>query len=481
MKFKRRPYQKRMGAFMVAHSRCNIWASMGSGKTGTTFWALNQLFKIGELTDWDGTNGDRILILAPLRVASVTWPDEQEKWHFPNLRVVDGTGAAKWREQALNSDANVVCINYEAIEWLTSYYGDDWPFTVVVADESTKLKSFRSKGGSKRAKALGKVAHKAMATGKKIKRWINLTGTPSPNGLKDLWGQTWFLDAGARLGSSFTAYTERYFDAKRVGANAFAVQHIPKSASDKQIHKALKDISLTVDAAEYFGCEKAVIVPVKVTMPKKAQEIYAQMEKELFAKLEQGEVEAANAAAKTSKCLQIAGGAVYVPNENGEPSGEWEEVHPAKLDGLESIVEELQGAPLLVAYQYKHDVTRIQKRFPGAVVLAKGKKADQQIKDWNAGKISMFLVHPASAGHGLNLQDGGHHLALFNDTWNYEHYAQVLERIGPVRQHQAGHPRPVFVYLIQSVGTLDETVAERRDGKRSVQDLLLDYMKEKNR
>lgn len=476
MIFKRREYQKLITAHILKHPRCNVFATMGSGKTGSVMWALNKMYQTGVLEDWDAETetGDRVLILAPLRVAAGTWPAEQEKWQFPALRVADATGSRQYREDVmLNDDANVVCCNYDVMEWLIEFWGDRWPFTVIVADESTKLKSFRSKGGSKRARALGKVAHK------KVKRFINLTGTPAPNGLKDLWGQCWFLDAGQRLGLSYTAFTDRWFIGVQEGQHHAAKSYKPRKGADEEIHAKIADISLTVDAAEYFGCDKPVVVPVVVPLPSKARKVYDQMEKELFAQLEAGEVEAANAAARTAKCLQIAGGAVYITNEDGEPSTEWELVHNAKLEALESIVDELTGSPLLVAYQYKHDLQRILKKFPHAVALAKGAKGNRQIEAWNRGEIEMLCVHPASAGHGLNLQDGGHHLAFFNLTWNYEHYAQIIERIGPIRQHQAGHPRPVFVYQIQAEGTLDQVVQARVEGKADVQDLLMEYCKMK--
>lgn len=466
-KFKRRPYQKLITSFIIKNTRCNIWATMGSGKTGAVMWALNQMFQNGMLDP----DEDRVLVLAPLRVASGTWPPEQVKWKFPALTVADGTGTEKQRTAALESGANVVCVNYDVVEWLVNYYGDEWPFTVIVADESTKLKGYRSRQGSKRAKALAAIAHKY------VKRWINLTGTPAPNGLKDLWGQTWFVDAGARLGTSYKAFTDRWFISKPVAQGSFTMQHAPLKNSEKQIHAKLKDVSLTVDAAEYFGCDAPIYVPVMVDLPKKARKLYDRFEEELFAELEEGTIKAPNAAAKSIKCLQIASGAVYLHDEDGDRTDEWEKIHDAKLDALESIVEELQGAPLLVAYQYKHDLARLKKKFPQGVALAKGAEGNLHMKEWNKGNIPILFAHPASAGHGLNLQDGGHHLAFFSDTWNFEHFAQIVERIGPVRQHQAGHPRPVFVYLIQARDTLDEQVAKRRDGKRDVQDELMEYMK----
>ena len=476
MKFERREYQKAITAHILKHPRVNIFATMGSGKTSATLWSLNKMFQTGILDDWnaDTMTGDRVLVLAPLRVASGTWPKEQTQWQFPALRVVDGTGSRQYREDVmLNDDANVVCCNYDILEWLVEFWGDRWPFTVIVADESTKLKSFRSKGGSKRARALSKVAHK------KIKRFINLTGTPAPNGLKDLWGQCWFLDAGQRLGSSYQSFTDRWFVSIQEGTHHAAKSYKPRSGADTEIHQRIADISLTVDAAEYFGCDKPVVVPVVVPLPPKARKAYDQMEKELFAQLEAGEVEAANAAARTQKCLQIASGAVYTTGDDGEATKEWEAIHNAKLEALDSIYDELNGAPLLVAYQFQHDRARILKKFPDAVALAKGKKGNDQIDAWNRGDIPMLLVHPASAGHGLNLQDGGCHLAFYSMTWNYEHYAQVIERIGPVRQHQAGHPRPVFVYQIQAADTLDQVVQARLEGKADVQDLLMEYCKQK--
>jgi len=473
-KFKRRPYQKEITKFVIENCRCNIYATMGSGKTSSIMWSIDRMLHTGDLRDWDGETGDRVLILAPLRVASDTWPKEQLKWNFRNVRIADATGKEADRIRALNSDSNIIAINYEVIDWLIDYYGDAWPFTMIVADESTKLKSFRSRsGGSKRAKALSKVAFK------NVKRFVNLTGTPSPNGLKDLWGQNWFIDAGERLGSSYSAFTDRWFSSVSKGGHPAAREYSPRKGADTEIHEKLADISLTIDAAEYFGCDEPVTIPVVVTLPPKAMKAYQQMEEKLCAELERGEVEAANAAAKTSKCLQIASGAVYVTDEDGESTGEWERIHDAKLDALDSIIEELAGAPLLVAYQYKHDLARILKRFPQAEALAKGKRGNNQIDAWNRGEMPVLCVHPASAGHGLNLQDGGHHLAFFSPTWNFEHHAQIIERIGPVRQMQAGHPRPVFLYMIQADKTLDGLVAERVISKKSVQDLLMDYMKKK--
>ncbi len=248
-----------------------------------------------------------------------------------------------------------------------------------------------------------------MAFGK-VKRFINLTGTPSPNGLKDLWGQNWFIDAGERLGSSYTAFTDRWFSSVQKDKSAMARVYHARPGADNEIHQKMKDISLTIDAAEWL----------EIDLPKKARQAYIDMEEKLFAELESGEVEAANAAAKTSKCLQIASGAVYVSGPDGEATKDWEKVHTIRNWTLESIVEELQGAPLLVAYQFKHELERILKRFPQAQAFSKGAKGNKQMEAWNRGEIPMLLIHPASAGHGLSLQHGGHHMAFMSQggTWN---------------------------------------------------------------
>lgn len=479
-KFKRREYQKQITDFILRHPRCNIWATMGAGKTGSVLWVLNYLFQCGELDE----DEDKVVILAPVRVASGTWPTEGLKFSFPAVRAVDGTGTAKQRLDALEeleNGANVLCINYENIEWLIEYYGGPkkWPFKVIVADESTRLKSFRTRQGARRAKALGTVAHLPI-----VEFFINLTGTPSPLGLKDLWGQCWFIDGGKSLGTSYTAFTERWFiNRPTPGAESrFAMTSTLLEGSEQEIYDAVEPYSLTIDAAEFFGVDKPNFINIGVDLPPKARRIYKEMEDNFIVELksildEGGTLEAANAAAKSAKCLQIAAGACYITDEDGEATKAWDEVHKAKLEALESIIEELSGAPLLVAYNFKHDLERLKKRFPQGVALRKGKKGNKDLEDWNKGKIPILFAHPASAGHGLNLQDGGCHLAFFGMGWSLECYQQIIERIGPTRQFQAGHPRPVIVYHILAKDTLDYAVLERMQGKASTQQALMNYMK----
>jgi SNF2 family DNA or RNA helicase len=452
-----RGYQVEMIDYIVANPRCALWVFMGAGKTAATLFALDSL----ALAEDDIYPA---LVLAPLRVAKSTWPEEAAKWDgLKHLRVVSVTGSEKERRAAVQTDAPIVTMNYENLEWLTEYWGDKWPYKTVVADEATKLKGFRLRQGGKRARALGKVAHT------KIKRFVELSGTCAPNGVIDLYGQAWFLDAGVRLGRTFSAFTGRWF---RSAPNGFGV--VPMDHAQGEIQDKLRDVCLTVDAKDWFDLKDPIVNDIYIDLPMKARKHYAEMEKEMFTQIGAHEVEAFGAAARTVKCLQIANGAMYV----GEGNTEWQELHDQKLQALASIVEEAAGMPVLVAYNFKSDLARLMKAFPA------GRKLDadpKTIKNWNAGKIPVLFAHPASAGHGLNLQDGGNILVYFALNWNFEEHAQILERIGPVRQLQAGLDRNVFVHRLIARDTVDELVLERLATKRSVQDILLDAMKRKHK
>lgn len=452
-----RPYQAEIIRHILSHERVAVWAGMGMGKTSSTLYALDYLKRCGEL---DGP----ALVLAPLRVAASTWPDEVTKWEGFDLTVAAAVGTPKQREKALKSGADVITCNYEGIPWLVKYYGDKWPFSVIVADESTRLKGFRTRSGGMRARALANVAHS------KTRRFIELTGTPSPNGLLDLWGQAWFLDCGKRLGRTFSAYQRTYFNPVRVGSDAFAVKWEPAPWAQEAIQAKLKDLCISLDARDHFDIKEPILNTIKVSLPAEARRVYEDLQKVMFAELTTGEdIDAVNAAARTMKCLQVASGAIYTDDR-----GAWAPLHDEKIEALRSIIEEAAGAPVLVAYQWKSDAERLLKAIPGARLLDKDPAT---IRAWNQGKIPVLLAHPASAGHGLNLQDGGNILVFFSQWWDLEQYQQIVERIGPTRQAQAGHPRPVFIYHIVAKGTVDEAVAWRRSNKRSVQDALLAYMK----
>lgn len=456
--FTPRPYQNMIIDHILNTPRCAVWAGMGLGKTVATLTAL-QILKTVE--------GGPALVLAPLRVAASTWPDEVAKWaHLHGLKVSAVVGTAAERKAALAVTADVYTINYDNLPWLVEYLGDEWPFSVIVADESTRLKSFRLRQGGVRARALGQVAHIEGT------RFIELTGTPSPNGLTDLWGQAWFLDKGSRLGRSFGAFTSRWFQTIQVGADRHAVRLDPLPFASEQIQERLRDVCLSLDAKDWLDISEPVVNVIKVDLPRNARMLYRKMEEEMFLALDTGEeVEAFNAASKTIKCLQLANGAIYT-----DEHGRWREVHNVKMQALESVINEAAGMPVLVAYHFKSDLTRLQKTFPQGRALDKN---PQTIRDWNAGKVPVLFAHPASAGHGLNLQDGGNILCFFGHWWNLEEYQQIVERIGPTRQAQAGHDRPVFIHHIVAADTVDEVVMERRESKREVQDLLLEALKAK--
>lgn len=483
MKFTPRPYQKLIVNHILSNPRCACWCSMGLGKTSSTLYAINLLQSV------DGVGP--ALILAPLRVAVSTWPDEVAKWEdFSHMRVSVLYGSKAQRKKALKKKADIYCVNYESLPWLVEELDGEWPFDIIVADEATRLKSFRTRSGGSRAKALGSVAWRS-------RFFIELTGTPASNGLLDLWGQFWFLDRGERLGKTMSRYQEIYFTPIRVGANAFAVKYEPRGFAEEAILKKTQDIAIKLNAEDWFDIQKPIVVNVEVEIGEQVMKAYRSLERNLYAEIGEYAIDTANAATKTSACLQLASGNIYEGEEvtpdlkrlaeaksvelrnvfrvnEGTTPKPYYYVHDKKLRALASIVEEANGMPVLVTYQFQHERDRILSYFKGARVLDKN---PQTIRDWNAGKIPMLLAHPASCGHGLSLQDGGNILVFFSTGWNLEEHEQIIERIGPTRQAQAGHPRPVFVYYIVAKDTLDETVQERIKTKRSVLDLLMERRK----
>jgi len=450
-----RPYQKLIIDHILDKERCNAFVPMGLGKTISTLKALSNLALVDDAPT---------LVLAPLRVAQSTWPDEVKKWNL-DLPVTPVVGSAAQRALALREDSAIFTINYENIPWLVDWFKYNprpWPFKTIVADEVTKLKGFRTRQGTKRAKALAEVAHK------KVERWIGLTGTPTPNGLKDLWGPMWFVDGGQRLGKSFSAFSQRWF---RTSYDGFGLE--PLDCAQTQIQSLISDVCLALDAKDYFNLSEPITNRIVVDLPHKARQQYRDMEKKMFLELEghlgPTEVEALNAASKTQKCLQLANGAIYTDEQRN-----WTEVHDAKIAALDDVIEEAGGAPVLVAYHFKHDLHRLRAAFPRGRVLDSD---PETIRAWNAGKIPVLFAHPASAGHGLNLQDGGSILVFFSVNWNLEEHQQIIERIGPTRQMQAGHGRPVFLHYILANDTVDFDVLERLESKASVQEILMKAMK----
>lgn len=456
--FAPRQYQSIIIDRIVSQPRCAIFAGMGMGKTSSALFAIEYLQTV------EGMGA--ALILAPLRVAASTWPQEARKWDNLTVDVLPIVGDAKARQKAIQTPSRAYSINYENIPWLIDALGGKWPFDIIVADESTRLKAFRLGGKAVRSRALAKVAFRS-------KRFVELTGTPAPNGLLDLWGQMFFIDRGERLGRSFGAYTGRFFRPVKVGRSPFAVRYEPMEWAQDAIQEKIADISLSLDAADYFPIEKPIVSRISVELPPDAREAYDKMQREFFVELQGVEIAAVNAAALSAKCLQAASGVMYCASEIS-CDVPYVALHDAKIEALTSVIAEANGAPVLVAYHWKADAIRIRNAIPDAQLLDKN---PDTIKRWNAGKISVLLAHPASAGHGLNLQDGGNILVFFSLWWDLEQYQQIIERIGPTRQLQAGHPRPVFVYHIIANDTLDETVLQRMETKREIQDLLLERMK----
>lgn len=457
MTFQARDYQDLIMDHQQRVPRDAVWSFMGSGKTVSTLTAH---------IDIDAVTPGPLLVVGPLRVIQSTWPDEVRKW--PHLarhwEVSVITGSPKEREAALRRDANLFTVNYEQLDWLDEHLATNKarrPFRKIVADESTRLKSFRTRQGGRRAAALNRLAAGVV-------HFNELTGTPAPQGLTDLWGQAFFLDRGARLGRTFSAFTQRWFYPHPSGYGV-----VPKDSAQFEIQELLRDICITIDGKDFLDLEEPVVNIIPVTLPAKAMQQYREMERKMFLELEGVEIEAVGAAARTIKCLQLANGAAYL-DDTGE---RWAEVHDAKIQALESVIAEA-GSPVLVAYHFKSDLERLTKAFPKGRVLDKNPKT---IRDWNAGKIPLLFAHPQSAGHGLNLQDGGNVLCFFGLWWALEEHQQIIERIGPARQKQSGHNRPVYVHYLIAQGTVDELVLKRLQTKASVQEILLNAMKERKR
>lgn len=466
--FKLNPPQIPMVKWVRKHKRCALFAGMGIGKTTGVLYALEFMRLLGEIHDGP------ILVLAPARVARDTWPDEVQKWlQFHQIPITSLSGSPAQRVKLLQGRLKgIYTISYELLPWLVEYFLEKWPFKTVIGDESDRLKNFRptSKRGpstksaksgksGKRAHAIARVAHTL------VKRWINLTGTPSPNGLKDLWGQTWYLDRGERLGRTYTAFKHRWFMPKWSGSG---IQPLP--FAEAQIHSALSDICLTVDPKDYFDLKEPIERTVSVKLPPRARVLYDKMERELFIEIKDKRVLALGAASVMNKCLQIANGAVYTDYP------EWEQIHDEKIEALKSIAAESGGTPLLVAYQFKSDKARILSAFPGAVDIA----TPAGLARFKAGGVDIGIAHPKSMGHGIDgLQLVTNILVRFGHDWDLGTRMQMLERIGPMRQFQAKTGKAVFVYNIVAKATIDVDVQRAHANKRSVQDALLLALKER--
>lgn len=466
-----RPYQPGITAHILKHKRGNVFASMGSGKSPSTMEAIATLLLFGEV--------QRVLVVGPKRVATTTWPEVVTDFglSFGWLKVAVAVGTDKQRRAAVAQNAHITTINFDNLSWLVDNYGPEWPWDMVVIDESTKLRGLRvsiqkhSKSGKEylqgqgasRAKALARVAHT------KVSRWVNLTGTPTLAGLEALWGPQWFVDAGHRLGNSFTAFSHRWFRTPP-GSDPQRAVIEPMPFAEAQIRNAIQDVTHVVDAKDYFDIKEPIENVIRIDLPVAAQGQYDEMAKTLATEICGQVIEAFSAGTKSQKLLQIASGAAYTDDK-----GNWALVHDEKIEVLKSVVEEAGGMPVLVFYHFKSDLARILKAFPKAKLL--DDKTQTQL-DWNAGKIPMLLGHPAGMGHGLNLQHGSNICVFFSTNWSAENDAQAIERIGPTRQLQSGYDRPVFVYRLVAKNTVEESAVARLRSRISVQEALLESLKQ---
>ena len=446
MRYKPHDYQMFATAKILVEPFTALWMEMGLGKTVSTLTALSDLLH-------DQFEVNRVLVIAPLRVAKDTWARETAKWdHLKYLRLSIVVGSEITRIQALHKSADIYVINRENVKWLVDYYGKKWPFDCVVIDEASSFKSNKSQ----RFRALRKVRPM-------INRMIQLTGTPAPNNYLDLWPQLYLLDRGERLGKTIGAYRDEYFSPGRRNGHIVYEWNLKKGA-EKRIQEKVSDICYSMKTADYLTLPDRIDLNETVELPRQARKLYDQLERDLIIELQNGTIVAATAAVLTNKLLQLANGAGY------DEARKAQVLHNAKLDALEDLIEAANGNPVLVYYAYKHDLARILERFPQARQL----NEPQDITDWNDGKIEILLAHPASAGHGLNLQDGGNHIIWFGLTWSLELYQQANARL-----HRQGQQKPVIIHHIISQGTIDEQVLDVLTRKATGQNALLEAVKAK--
>ncbi len=440
-------YQERMVNFIYNTPKCALWAGLGLGKTITTLTAIVDLI--------DSMTVSRVLIIAPLRVANSVWHKEAVNWqHTKHLKFSIVTGSEKERLAALHKTADIYVINRENVHWIVEHLKKDelytrfWKFDMIVIDEASSFKS----PSSQRFKSLRK-------TIPFTNRLVELTGTPSPNGLLDIWSQMYLLDCGERLGRSMTAYKQRFFEA---GYNGYSFK--PVKSADRIIHKLIDDLVISLNVDDYLEMPERIDTVIRVPLPPSRMVEYKQLEREFLIQINDNEVVAYNAATLAGKLLQYCNGAMYTDELKN-----WTEIHSAKLDALDDIISENSDENLLIAYNYKTDLIRLQARYPDAVVLDKDPKT---IEQWNNGNIKMLLAHPASCGHGINLQHGGSIIVWFGLNWSLELYQQFNGRL-----HRQGQTKPVRVVHIVADGCIDDKVMLAIENKAETQQQLLDALK----
>ncbi len=442
MKYKPHNYQQFATDFILNQNICCLMLDMGLGKTVITLTALWQLAL-------DSFDVSRVLVIAPKRVAEDTWPKELAKWeHLTGLTASLVLGSAAERETALQRKAFLYIINRENVVWLVKNHY--WDFDMVVIDELSSFKSNKAE----RFKAMKKV--RPMVT-----RIVGLTGTPAPNTLLDLWPQMYLLDMGQRLGRFIGGFRDRFFLPDKRNREII-YSYKPREGAEDAIYALISDICISMKAADYLDMPERIDNRIEVSMSPKERKLYDDFQKDMVLSIGDEELDAANAAALSNKLLQMANGAVYGEDKKVIP------IHDRKLDALEDLVEAANGKPLLVAYWYKHDLQRIKARFKNARCIDTAKDID----DWNAGKIPLALIHPASAGHGLNLQDGGCTIVWFGLTWSLELYQQLNARLW-----RQGQKHTVVIHHIVTKGTHDEDVMRALENKDTRQSALIEAVR----
>ena len=454
MRYDPHNYQRRATQFIVDNPYCALFLDMGLGKTVATLTAVRLLME-------DYLEVRKVLVIAPKSVAQNTWTSECEKWdHLRHLRISVVMGAAKRREKALKADADIYVVNRDNTTWLVDWVNSQtpavWPFDMVVVDESSSFKNWQSR----RWKSL-----RSMCMGWTIHRMVLLTGTPSPNGLMDLWAQIALLDRGKRLGRSIGMYRNLYFTpGRRNGAIVYDWRLKP--GAREKITEAIGDICLSMQAADYLELPDLFPAGMDIVLSEAEQSGYRDFEKELLLEVDDTEIEAVTAAALANKLLQYTGGAVYDAEHN------WHEVGRSKIEALESIMEATEE-PVLVYYAYQHELARLCDTFAHlSPVNFRGEP--EILQAWNRGEIRMMLCHPASVAYGLNMQQGGRIIVWYTPTWNLELYQQANARL-----YRQGQSRPVLLYHLVAKDTLDERVMAALSGKVGVQDALLQALNER--
>jgi SNF2 family DNA or RNA helicase len=448
MIFKPHNYQKYCIDRLINEPALGLLLDMGLGKTVTTLTAIKELkyyrFEVR-----------KVLVIAPKKVAETTWSKEAAKWeHLQCLRVSKVLGSKSKRIAALAATADVYVINRENVEWLVEYYRNDWPFDMVVVDESSSFKD----RNTKRWKALKRVRLK-------INRIVLLTGTPSSNGLIDLWAQIYLLDEGARLGKTLGQFRERYFNPdKRSAERIFTYK--PKYGAEEAIQNLIGDICISMKAEDYLELPDCMTVNTSVVLDTKAQKAYETLEKKALLEVNGETITADMAATLTGKLLQLAGGAVYDADHNAQL------IHTCKIEAFMELIDSLNGEHALVFYRYQHERDRILEALSKTKLRVRlFKNADDETA-WNNGEIDILLAHPASTAYGLNLQDGGHHVIWFGPIWSLEQYQQANKRL-----HRQGQKYPVIIHHLIAEGTVDEDVIKALDNKCGVQEALLQALK----